>query len=85
VLFRSGASWCKTPVAGGAEFLSITVDHELMPQAVYVTAFPPSEEGDGERWNIVWGRPRGGNVAGIAHTMATAGTLEQGRDDEIPF
>lgn len=70
-----GAAWLKTPQAGGDEFLSITVDHELLEKAVYVAAFPPSEDDDNDEWHIVWGRPRGGNARGAAQPV----------DDEIPY
>lgn len=70
-----GAAWTKTPTVGGDDFLSLTIDHELMEKAVYCAAFPPSEEDDEDQWAIVWGRPRGGKARDAAEAL----------EDEIPF
>lgn len=70
-----GAAWIKSPQAGGEDFLSINVDHELLQDAVNCAAFPPSEEDDGDEWAIVWGRPRGGKARAAAENL----------EDEIPF
>lgn len=71
-----GLAWIKRP-NGKAPYLSILLNDDSLAQDYSVAAFPP-DEGDKERkWRIVWGRPRGGNVA------ATAAAARD--DDEIPF
>lgn len=71
-----GAVWVKTPEAGGDDFLSMTIDHEVMDKPIYVAAFPPSEEADEGRYQIVWGRPKGGK------SVAMASAID---NDEVPF
>ncbi|MBL4766459.1 MAG: DUF736 family protein [Rhodobacteraceae bacterium] len=70
-----GVAWIKSPQAGGEDFLSIIVDHELLQDAVSCAAFPPSEDADGKEWAIVWGRARGGKSRAAAEAVV----------DEIPY
>lgn len=61
---RIGAGWIKTAARGsheGEDFISLTFDDPSFPRPLYCTAFPNE---DGQTWNIVGSRPRGGDVTG---------------------
>lgn len=57
-----GIAWIKKPEKKPA-YLSILINHESLQQDFNVAAFPPFEPEKDARWVIVFGRPRGGNIA----------------------
>ena len=63
---RVGSAWIKTVMRGphaGEEFISLAIDDPSLDRPFHATAFPNE---DGKSWDIVWSRPRGGDVAGTA-------------------
>lgn len=70
-----GIAWRKTP-NGKPAYLSILLNDDSLPMDFNIAAFPPGEGDKDDRWRIVWGRQRGGNV------RAEAAVAD---GDSIPF
>jgi uncharacterized protein (DUF736 family) len=71
-----GLAWIKSP-KDKAAYLSILLNHESLPGDFNIAAFPPFNDSTDKRWVIVFGRPKGGNIArDAAREIAT---------DAVPF
>ena len=63
---RVGSAWIKTVMRGphaGEEFLSLAIDDPSLDKPFHAAAF---RNEDGKSWDIVWSRPRGGDVTDTA-------------------
>ncbi|MEQ8610124.1 MAG: DUF736 family protein [Parvibaculaceae bacterium] len=50
-----GVAWLQAPHGGGEDYYSCRLSHPMwLRNEVLVSAFPPSEDGDGDEWHMVW-------------------------------